>query len=126
MVLAAVYMSYITERGEVAGPAPSELPVEFQYNQLRAFAMVVRQSVLGGHVYFLHAAIFSLAFGVAFLPAGYLPESSAGVLPLAGGVAIVVTLVGPLLIECLRRGAGPVLASGRGNPAMGPAGRGHT
>jgi hypothetical protein len=101
LVLAAVYLAYFSRSAaperKVAMEPPAPAP-DFetkQRNRLNEFVGWTSNAVLA-RIYFLHASVISLGFGVLFLPAAYIAWSGRFFIGLAVGGGVTVFLL-PLL-----------------------------
>ncbi len=94
VALSAVYLTYLTRHADVAGPAAGASLSENQYHRLEAFITWAAVPVLS-RIYFLHAAVVSLAVGVALVPVVFLDLSDlARVLIVIGSLVVVFGLPG--------------------------------
>lgn len=105
IALATVYLAYLTKHDPVAGLAAAPSLGEYQARRVVAFIQWVTVPILS-RVYFLHAAVVSLAVGVALLPVAYLQLPVAADIGLALAATAVVFVVPWILarIAAPRRG----------------------
>lgn len=104
IALATVYLAYLTKHDPVAGLAAAPSLGEYQARRVIAFIQWVTVPILS-RVYFLHAAVVSLAVGVALLPVAYVQLSATATLALALAATAVIFAVPWVLprLAALRR-----------------------
>lgn len=97
IVLATLFLAYITVPPATTGQAPTGLPAQDQRIRRNTFIAWVRIAALQ-RLYFLHATVLSLGFGVLFLPAPFIGGSTTAwdiAVIVAGVVAAAVTFLLP-------------------------------
>jgi len=92
IVLAAVYLSYITQAHSVQAPPSDVLPIELMFEERNTFIRWTTAAVLN-RAQWLHSAVISLGLGVIFLPVAFLDINNIIVL-----IAVLLGLVAILLI----------------------------
>lgn len=97
VVLVTVYLSYIGRRGVADGPEAGASLLENQQNRLNAFVDWTADLIIP-RLYFLHAAVVSLAVGLGVLPFAFVDLPANNVV-IIGVVAAIVVFVAPLLLR---------------------------
>lgn len=95
--LSAIYLSYIGLGAPVPGPEPGASPEENQERRLETFTKWSAAMVMT-RVYFLRAAVVSLAVGVILMPFAFVKPTSHYVAFIISG-ALLLVLVLPALIR---------------------------
>jgi hypothetical protein len=113
ILLSAVYLAYLTKGRPVVGPRAGRAMPEDQQNRLDAFNRWVSAAVMS-RVWFLHAAIFSFAAGVATLPFVFARFQTWVTLIVIVGIGVlVITLPSiPYVIRIVRTWFGEKSTSG--------------
>ena len=94
LAAAAYYVAYLTRAPAVDAPIPSSSYRVLSDRRLNVFVDWVSQIALN-RVYWLHAAVIALSFGVLFLPIAFTRISSVAAWVLAG-LAALATLILPV------------------------------
>lgn len=97
IVLAAIYLDYLIKGKPFSPPKDQLLLPEYQAQRMIVF-LTWAINIAYLRRYFLQASIFSLGFGVLFLPVAYLSWSDTIIFVLAIGAAILVIVL-PWLIS---------------------------
>lgn len=112
IALATVYLAYFGGQGSVPGPGAAPSLGEQQRARLASFINWASAPIVT-RVYFLHAAVVSLAVGVACLPVAYMSISSTDAVKLTvAGLAAVFVLPGLIT-------GGSWRLPGRSHPSQG-------
>jgi hypothetical protein len=94
LVFASAYAAMLPRTPEAPAPAPHSQLAIFQERRLNAFMAWV-STIAFARIYFLHASVISLGWGVLLLPAPFIDIAN-GVVVVIGFVALAVTLLVPL------------------------------
>lgn len=89
IVLATVYVSWISRHGDAPGPQAGASLVQDQAERRKAFINWATPQI-ASRLYYLHTSIVALAIGVALLPLAYVR--------MGVGVVVAVTLAGVVVV----------------------------